>query len=113
MDFPARVEPVNAITRIRGSSTTAAPTSAPPGSMWNRPSGSPASSKIRANTTPPHTAVRGSGLQITALPNASAGAIARTARMIGALNGAITPTTPAGNRRAIDNRCWLERNNSP
>ena len=113
MIFPARVEPVKAMTRISGSSTTAAPTSAPPGSMWNRPGGSPASSKIRANTTPPQTAVRGSGLQTTALPSASAGAIARIARMIGALNGAITPTTPAGSRRAIDSRGWFDRSSSP
>ena len=41
MIFPARVEPVKAMTRICGSSTTAAPTSAPPGSMWNTPGGQP------------------------------------------------------------------------
>ncbi len=58
-----------------------------------------------ANTTPPLIAVRGSGLQITALPNAEAGAMARMARMTGALKGAITPTTPTGSRRAIESRC--------
>jgi hypothetical protein len=72
--------------------------------MWNSPGGRPASSKILANTTPPQIAVRGSGLQITAFPSANAGAIARMARMMGALNGAMTPTTPTGSRRARDNR---------
>jgi hypothetical protein len=114
MIFPAWVDPVNAITRISGSSTTAAPTSAPPGSTCSTPSGRPASSKIRANTTPPHTAVRGSGLRTTQLPRASAGATDRIDRMIGALNGEITPTTPTGSRRAIDSRsAWLERSSCP
>ena len=33
--------------------------------------------------------------------------------MIGALNGAITPTTPTGSRRAIESRGWFERSSSP
>ena len=45
---------------------------------------------------PPLTAVRGSGLSSTALPSASAGATARIDRIVGTLNGAITPTTPTG-----------------
>nr|BFE82860.1 hypothetical protein GCM10020093_054610 [Planobispora longispora] len=48
----------------------------------------------------PETAVRGSGLRITALPRASAGATERMPRISGKLNGAITPTTPTGTRRA-------------
>ena len=59
---------------------------------------------MRAIVTPPVTAVRGSGLSTTALPSASAGATDRMPRMIGTLNGEITPTTPAGSRRAIDRR---------
>ena len=39
--------------------------------------------------------------------------MARMARMIGALKGAITPTTPTGNRRAMDSRGWLDRRTSP
>ena len=88
------------MTRTAGSTTSASPTSAPPGSTCSTPAGSPASSKIRANIAPPQIAVRGSGLRITALPSASAGATARIARIVGTLNGAITPTTPAGTRRA-------------
>ena len=97
---PAAVEPVNEMMRTSGSVTTASPVSGPPGSTCSRPSGSPASSKTRAIATPPQTAVRGSGLRITALPSASAGATDRMARICGKLNGAITPTTPTGTRSA-------------
>ena len=90
--------------RTAGSTTIASPTSAPPGSTCSTPAGSPASSNTRANIAPPEIAVRGSGLRITALPSASAGATARMARIVGTLNGAITPTTPAGTRRAKDSR---------
>ena len=110
---PARVEPVNAMIRTAGSTTIASPTSAPPGSTCSTPAGSPASSNTRANIAPPEIAVRGSGLRITALPSASAGATARMARIVGTLNGAITPTTPAGTRRAKDNRGDPVRSSSP
>jgi hypothetical protein len=33
--------------------------------------------------------------------------------MIGALNGAMTPTTPTGSLRAIDSRDWLDRRMVP
>ena len=86
--------PVNAMTRTAGSVTSASPTSAPPGRTCSRPSGSPAAAKISARTAPPLTAVLGSGLSSTALPSARAGATARMDRIVGTLNGAITPTTP-------------------
>ena len=38
---PARVEPVKAITRTAGSTTSASPTSAPPGSTCSTPVGQP------------------------------------------------------------------------
>lgn len=101
--------------RCRRSPSAPAPRSRPPTGCWPscpsgaRSPGAPtagtrsaassgtwASSKMRANIAPPEIAVRGSGLRITALPSASAGATARIARMVGTLNGAITPTTPAG-----------------
>jgi hypothetical protein len=110
---PARVEPVKETSCTSGSATIASPTSAPPGSMLNRPAGRPASSKMRARVTPPHTAVRGSGLSSTALPSASAGATARMERISGALNGEITPTTPTGTR-LVKLRCgWPVRRISP
>jgi hypothetical protein len=110
---PAFVEPVNAMTRTGGAVTSASPTSAPPGSTWNTPAGSPASSNDPGEE---HAAGdRGArvGLRTTALPSASAGAIARIARIVGTLNGAMTPTTPAGTRRAKDSRGAPVRSSSP
>ncbi len=91
---------MNEITRTSGSVISVSPASGPPGSTCSTPSGSPASSKTRASTTPPHTAVRGSGFSTTALPSASAGATERMARICGKLNGEMTPTTPTGTRSA-------------
>jgi len=110
---PALVEPVNETTRTSGSVTSASPTSAAPGRTCSTPGGRPASSNSAANSAPPLTAVRGSGLSSTALPSASAGATARMPRIVGTLNGEITPTTPTGTRRAIDSRGSAERSSSP
>jgi len=89
---------------MAGSSTSASPTAAPPGSTCNRPAGRPAASKTRAIRKPPLTGVRGSGLMTTALPAASAGATTRSVSTSGKLKGEITPTTPSGTRRATDSR---------
>ena len=97
---PTAVEPVNEMIRTTGSVISASPASGPPGSTCSSPAGRPASSNTRASTTPPVTAVRGSGFSTTALPSASAGATERMARICGKLNGEITPTTPAGTRSA-------------
>src|ERR1035438_5425134 len=97
---PTAVDPVNEMTRTRGWVISASPVPGPPGSTCSSPSGRPASSKTRARTTPPQTAVRGSGLSTTASPRASAGATERIARICGKLNGEITPTTPTGTRSA-------------
>ncbi len=113
MARPAEVEPVNDTTRTAGWSIMALPTGTPPGSICSTPSGRPASAKIRARTTPPHTAVRGSGLSSTALPRASAGATDRMDRISGKLNGEITATTPTGTRRSTLSRGCGVRSNSP
>src|SRR5918997_1563193 len=84
---------------MTGPSATSSVAGSPTGRTCRTPSGSPASSKIRAIDTPPHTAVRGSGLRTTAFPRASAGATERMARTRGKLNGEMTPTTPTGMRR--------------
>jgi hypothetical protein len=47
---PAAVEPVNDTKLTSGAVQIAAPASRPPGSTCSTPSGSPASSKMRANT---------------------------------------------------------------
>ncbi len=110
---PAFVDPVNAMTRTSGSVTSASPTSAPPGRTCSTSPGSPARSKISASTAPPVTEVRGSGFTMTALPSASAGATERMDRIVGTLNGAMTPTTPAGTRRAMLSRGCGVRSSSP
>ncbi|CAM5286163.1 hypothetical protein SVIOM74S_04646 [Streptomyces violarus] len=101
---PAGVEPVKEMTETRGSATRACPASGPPGSTCSRSCGRPAAAKTAARASPPQTAVRGSGLRTTALPRARAGATERMDRISGALNGEITPTTPAGTRRVYDRR---------
>src|ERR687891_1515405 len=98
---PVAVEPGKEIMRTFGSSTIACPTSAPPAITWSTPSGSPASSKIRAVSTPPLTGVLGSALRITAFPSASAGPTERAGSTSGKFHGQITPTTPTGTRRAM------------
>ena len=110
---PAGVEPVNDTTLTRGSSIMAVPTSTPPGSRWKSPLGTPASSRIRARITPPHTLVRWSGLSRTALPTASAGATERMDRTSGTLKGEMTATTPTGSRRSRLIRGWGECSSSP
>ena len=101
---PTAVEPVKAIIATFGSCVSAEPASASPGRTCSRPSGSPAASNSRATRMPPETGVCTSGLRMTALPRASAGATARTDRICGKFHGLITPTTPSGIRRAIDSR---------
>ena len=110
---PAGVEPVKDTTRTWGSSISASPTSAPPGSMWNTPGGTPAASSSRARITPPQTLVRGSGLRTTAFPSASAGATERMDRTKGTLKGEMTATTPAGMRRSMLIRGCGEWSSSP
>ncbi len=101
---PVFVDPVNEIIRTFGSSTSACPTSGPPQSTCRTPDGSPASSKMRAITTPPVTGVFRSLLSTTAFPSTSAGPSDRIASTIGKFQGVITPTTPIGTRRAVEVR---------
>ena len=101
---PAAVEPVNDTRSTLGSVTIASPTSAPPRTTCSRPSGRPASRKTASNIAPPQTGVCGSGLRITALPTASAGATTRMPSTDGEFQGVIAPITPAGTRRSIDSR---------
>ena len=104
---------MNEIIATSGSVISASPTAAPPGRTCKMPAGSPASSNARAKMSPPDTGVCGSGLRITALPVASAGATARIDRIMGKLNGEITPTTPCGTRRAMLVVSALLGNNTP
>ena len=94
------VEPVKAITRTSGSVDQRLADVRAAGQHVQQPGRQPGLLEDPGERQPPQTAVRGSGLSTTALPSASAGATARIERMIGKLNGAITPTTPTGSRRA-------------
>ena len=93
---PTSEDPVKTILRTSGWSTSRWPTTEPlPGSTWNTPSGSPASSAsspIRIAVS----GVRSAGLAITGLPAASAGASPQPRIGMGKFHGTMTPTTPTG-----------------
>ncbi len=92
---PTGVDPVKVTRPGTGCSTKASPISLPgPTTTLNSPAGSPASSKIRASSSPPQTGVSLAGLTTTALPSARAGAMERWVRCSGKFHGLITPTTP-------------------
>jgi len=94
--LPTSVDPVKTILRTSGCSTSRWPTTEPlPGSTWNTPSGSPASSAsspIRIAVS----GVRSAGLAITGLPAASAGPSPQPRIGIGKFHGTISPTMPTG-----------------
>ncbi|MNH17374.1 hypothetical protein D3C79_770430 [compost metagenome] len=95
MPRPTGVEPVKVINEGSSCSTKASPISLPaPTTTLSTPAGSPASSKMRASSKPPHTGVSLAGLTTTALPSARAGAIERWVRCKGKFHGLMTPTTP-------------------
>ncbi len=93
---PTAVEPVKTILPTRGWSTSAVPVTGPaPGSVWNSPSGSPASRASAAR----RSAVSGvfsAGFRSTAFPAARAGAVPQAAMGMGKFHGAMTATTPSG-----------------
>ena len=62
------------------------------------PSGSPASAKISAQSSPPTTGDSSDGLATTVLPRASGAAMERADRIRAAFQGAMAPTTPTGRR---------------
>src|SRR5690554_7907625 len=66
---PTSVEPVKEMKEGTGCSTKASPISEPaPTKTLSKPAGSPASSKMRANSKPPVIGVSLAGLTTTALP---------------------------------------------
>ncbi len=97
--WPTGVDPVKEISLGTGWATKSSPISDPaPTTTDSTPSGSPASSKIRARISPPVTGVSDAGLMTTALPRARAGATDRCDRCSGKFQGLMTPTTPTGLR---------------
>ena len=97
MARPASVLPVNTTRSTPSWATSAAPTSAPPGTMFTTPGGMPAASAASASTNA-SSGVSAAGLNTIGHPDASAGASLAAADMIGPLNGTTAPTTPTGSR---------------
>ena len=101
IDRPTSVEPVNATFPTSGCSTIRCPHMLPgPTTTLTTPSGSPASSAIRSNSSAV-SGVSSAGLSTTVLPAASAGASFQIAIASGKFHGTISPTTPSGSRKVI------------
>ena len=96
------VEPVKLIRRTAGCSTSSWPIGPASPGAWvttlRTPSGSPASAKISAQSSPPTIGDSSDGLATTVLPRARGAAIERADRIRAAFQGAMAPTTPTGRR---------------
>ena len=92
--LPTSVEPVNAILST-GESTSAAPVSPAPVTMFTTPGGSSAS-WITCASSSAVSGVVSAGFSTTVLPVASAGASFHAAISIGKFHGMIWPATPMG-----------------
>ena len=92
--LPVMVEPVKCTIAMCGSVSNTSASGPSTGMQWNRPSGNPASSRIRAKTIPEHMIALRCGLSTTALPMASAGAMKRDPRISGTFDGVMPATTP-------------------
>ena len=98
---PTAVEPVNATLATSGCSTSRCPQVRPgPATTLTTPSGIPASSAIRSNSSAV-SGVSSAGLSTTVLPAASAGASFHAAIVSGKFQGVISATTPSGSRKVM------------
>src|SRR5215831_8907069 len=92
---PTSLEPVNAIYRVLGCSTTPLPNEDPePGQKFTTPAGSPASSMASKN----FAAIVGEsleGFRITVLPQTMLAAVMPSAIALGKFHGEITAPTPS------------------
>ena len=66
--------------------------------MLRTPSGSPASVKISAQSSPPTNGDSSDGLATTVFPRARGAAMPRADRIRAAFQGKMAPTTPTGRR---------------
>ncbi len=95
---PVAVEPMKPTPSTPGWRAISSPTSGPgPVTRLNTPGGRSASATQRASSIA-HSAVVGAGVQTTALPHASAGAMSSAGIVYGQFQGEITPTTPRARR---------------
>ena len=92
---------MNATFATSGCSHSRRPTMLPgPATTLTTPSGSPASSAIRSNSSAV-SGVSSAGLSTTVLPAASAGPSFHAAIVSGKFHGTISATTPSGSRNVI------------
>ena len=95
---PVATEPMKPTACVPGLPATSSPTTAPgPVTIEKTPGGSSASTMHSASLTE-HIAVEDAGVQTTALPAASAGAMSSAGIVYGQFHGVITPMTPRGTR---------------
>src|SRR4051812_37112433 len=96
MSSPTSFDPVNAMKRVFGCSTTALPKLAPdPGQKFTTPSGMPAS----INTSTNRAAIVGEsddGFRMTVLPQTIAADVMPAMMAQGKFHGGITAPTPRG-----------------
>ena len=102
MILPTSVEPVKA-TLSTGDSTSAAPVSPAPVTMFTTPGGSSAS-WITSASSSAVSGVVSAGLSTAVFPVASAGASFQAAISSGKFHGMIWPATPSGRRRPARER---------
>ena len=99
--MPARVDPVNETMSTSGCEDNATPTVGPsPLTRLNTPGGTPASSRISANTSPLSGAIS-DGLSTTVQPAARAGATLAPIWFSGQFQGVISAQTPTGSRTTV------------
>ena len=116
MPLPTPSEPVNEIARTSGCATSGVPTLEPdPVTRLRTPLGMPACSRILTSSSEVSGACD-AGLNTTALPETSAGAIFHVGMAMGKFHGAIRATTPSGclmvymnTRGRSDGIVWPER----
>ena len=97
MAHPTGPLPVNEIMRMRGSATSAWPTSPSPSTVQSMLRGSPASHRMAASARP-DSGVRPAGFSTTGAPAATAGPSLCATRLRGKLNGVMAAITPWGSR---------------
>ena len=91
---PVRTEPVNEILS-QPASTSAAPVAPSPVTIWNTPSGRPASAKSFASASPTNGVIS-LGFNTTAFPAMSACTVGFRLSTNGKFQGVMIPTTPIG-----------------
>ncbi len=92
---------MKAIFATSGCSTSRCPHTEPgPATTFTTPSGMPASSAIRSNSSAV-SGVSSAGFSTTVFPAASAGPSFQPAIVSGKFQGVIRPTTPSGSRKVM------------